>query len=342
MANDLNAFMATMVGSSAPVAPDEAQELARDLYGLEVTAARLTGERDENFKLSCRDGSQYVLKISNIAEDPAVTDLPIAALLHIERVDPGFPCPRLLRDRDGRTMARYEDRTGLTRTVRVLTYLQGKTLRSSARSRAQRTACGRVAARLGIALRPFAHPAAHRPLIWDLRNVGRTLALLEELPAFPHRDAVAVSVGRIEARIASPFERLRQQVVHNDLNDMNVLVEPAAETVIAGVIDFGDLAHTALIADVAIAAADLIKDEVSPHHSILDLAIAYHETTPLLPPELSMLNSLIAGRLLMDLVIPSWHRARNPHGTHYADLDPESVRARLELARELLSRDMTL
>jgi hydroxylysine kinase len=337
MASDLQEFMATMVAASAATPPETAEALARDLYGLEAVATRLTGERDENFKLSCPDGSQYVLKIANAAEDPAITDLPTAALLHIERVDPGFPCPRILRSRDQRTQVHYEDGSGVTRIARVLSYLAGKTLRSSVRSGIQRAACGRTAARLGLALRNFAHPAAKRPLIWDLRNVGRTLALLDELPGFPQRDGVAAVIMRIEARIAPHFEGLRQQVVHNDMNDMNVLVEPADETVIAGVIDFGDLAHTALIADVAIAAADQIADDASPRDSIRDFVIAYSETTPLLPAELAVLNSLIAGRLLMDVVIPSWHRVLNPTGTHYADFDAEFIRARLELASELLA-----
>jgi hydroxylysine kinase len=342
MASDLQEFMATMVVASAAVSSEEAQTLARELYGLEAVATRLTGERDENFKLSCPDGSQYVLKIANAAEDPAITDLPTAALLHIEHIDADFPCPRIMRSRDRSTQVHYEDASGLTRTARVLTYLAGKTLRSSVRSRNQRAACGRTAARLGLALRNFTHPAAGRPLIWDLRNVGQTRALLDELPGFPHREGFAAVIMQIEARIAPRFERLRQQVVHNDLNDMNILVEPADETVIAGIIDFGDLAHTALIADVAIAAADQIADDASAYDSIRDLVIAYHQTTPLLPAELALLNSLIAGRLLMDVVIPSWHRVMNPTGTHYADFDAEFIRARLELASGLLSREIAL
>jgi Ser/Thr protein kinase RdoA (MazF antagonist) len=160
---------------------------------------------------------------------------------------------------------------------------------------------------------------------------------LTELPGFPRREGVAAVITQIEGRIAPHFAGLRQQVVHNDMNNMNVLVEPADETAIAGVIDFGDLAHTALIADVAIAAADQIADDASPHDSIRDFVSAYHETTPLLPAELALLNSLIAGRLLMDVVIPSWHRVMNPAGTHYATFDAEFIRARLELASGLLA-----
>jgi hydroxylysine kinase len=321
---------------------DEARRLGRERYGLDATATRLTGERDENFKLSCPDGKQYVLKVASAAEEPAVTDLPTAALLHMERVDPGLPCPQVLRDRDGHTQSRYEDASGSQRTARILTYLQGKTLRSSARSRAQRAACGRMAARMGLALRTFTHPAAKRPLIWDLLHVGRTVGLLNELGDFPEKNTIAALVSAIDARVQAEFGHLRQQVIHNDLNDMNVLVDPDDEDVVVGVIDFGDLVHTALVADVAILAADQIATERDPGDSITDVVMAYHDTAPLLPQELAMLNPLIAGRILTDVLIPSWHRRRNPAGTHYADLDLEFIRARVRLAAEVLRSDVKL
>jgi hydroxylysine kinase len=340
---DLDAFMATMVASSTAVSTDEAERLAHDHYGLAATATRLTGERDENFRLSCTDGTQYVLKIASAAEDPTLTDLPTQALLHVERVDPDFPCPRVVRTLEGDTHFRYRDGDGgQERTGRILTFLPGKTLRSATRSRAQRLASGRIAAKLGIALRDFTHPAACRPLIWDLRNIGCTLSLLEELPDLMDREPIAALLERVHRLAALRFQRLRQQVIHNDLNDLNLLVDPADEAVIVGVIDFGDLVHTALIADVAIIAADQVRTGESLRDSIADIVMAYHETTPLLPSELVLLNPLIAGRILTDIVIPAWHRHRNPAGAHYSDLAPEVVRARVALASELLSTDMPL
>jgi hydroxylysine kinase len=336
-ASDLEAFMATMVAGRDAVPVGAAATLAREEYGLEVTATRLSGERDENFKLTDGEGRQYVLKIASAAEDPVITDLPTAALLHVERVDPELPCPRVLRNRAGLTQVRHGERT-----ARILTYLQGKTLRSAEHSAQQRATCGRLAARLGVALRSFTHPAAKRFLIWDLRHVGRTAELLGELQDFPSREVVVALLERINARLVSEFPQLRQQVIHNDLNDMNLLVDPRDEAAVTGVIDFGDLVHTALIADVAIVAADQIAVGQPPRDSIADIVMAYHDTTPLLPRELAMLNPLIAGRILTDVLIPSWHRRRNPTGTHYRDLDPAHVRECVQLAAELLSSDFRL
>jgi hydroxylysine kinase len=336
-ASDLDVFMATMVAAGDAVSETDAATLARDEYGLEVTATRLSGERDENFELTAADGRLYVLKIANAAEDPSITDLSTAALLHVELVDPTFPCPRVLRSLTELTQVQCYDRP-----ARILTYLQGKTLRSAERSAQQRAACGRLAARLGVALRSFIHPAQERFLIWDLRHVGRTITLLDELRDFPSRDVAVGLLERIDARIASEFPHLRQQVIHNDLNDMNLLVDPHDSATVVGVIDFGDLVHTALVADVAVIAADQIATGQAFRDSIRDIVMAYHDTTPLLPRELAMLHPLVAGRILADIVIESWHRRRNPSGTHYRDHDAAYVRERVLLAAELLSSDFRL
>lgn len=347
MANDVDAFMATMVMQSRPVPIERAVALVRERYGFETRAVRLTGERDENFKLSAPDGTEYVLKIANSAEEPAVTDLPTAALLHLEKIDPTFPCPRVVRERQGGTHVRFTDEAGDERTARILTYLPGRPLGTAARSQRRRAACGRIAARLTKALRNFEHPAAHRAIVWDVRHVAQVRRLLEQVPHFPCRQAAADLLRRIVPTVESQVPRLRQQFVHNDLNPLNVLVNPADEGQVTGIIDFGDITHTALIADVAVTAAELIPDDCRAKigralASILDVAIAYHESVPLLQQELVMLGPLVAARLVTNVVVQEWHLHHNPSGGHYAALDPDFIRARLEIAEELLLEEIDL
>src|SRR6266403_974058 len=57
MGGDVNTFMATMVAPSRPVPIERALALVRERYGFAPRAARLTGERDENFKLTTADGA---------------------------------------------------------------------------------------------------------------------------------------------------------------------------------------------------------------------------------------------------------------------------------------------
>lgn len=338
--------MATMVAQSRPVPIERAVALVRERYGLESRAARLTGERDENFKLTAQDGAEYVLKIANPAENPAVTDLGTTALRHVEKTDPAFPCPRVLREHNGGTHVRFVDESGVERTARVLTYLPGRLLGTAARSQRQRTACGRVGGRLTQALRSFEHPAAHRAIVWDVRHAGHMRRLLEQLPDFRYRSVTVDLLERIVPSIESRLLHLRHQVVHNDLNPLNILVEPTDEARVTGVIDFGDMTHTALIADVAVTAAELIPqdcaDPANARESVLDVATAYHECVPLTRQELTILGMLVAARLLMNVVVHEWHVHHNPSSSHYAPLGADFMCARLEIADRLLLEEIRL
>ena len=339
-----DAFLATMVAQPA-LSCARAAALARDDYGLEVHAERLTGERDENFRLTAPNGAQYVLKIANAAEDPAVSELLTAALRHVARADPALPCPRVVAARGGEAQVDIADEAGARRTARLLTYLPGVLLGATPHSAQQRRACGRSAARLSQALREFRHPAARRPLIWDLGQVVRVQRLLEELPQLPHRQAAADVLMQAVPVIEAQLPRLRRQVVHNDLNPLNILVAAGDATQVTGIIDFGDLTHTALVADVAIAAAELIPPQCTPGgggaaQAVHQLAVAYHESLPLLPEEWALLGTLVAARLVANVVVPAWHVQRNPAGGHYSASDPEVVAARLALAAQLLTEEL--
>ena len=342
----MNAFLDTMVAPLRPIAIERVLRLVREHYGFEPRATRLTGERDENFRLTVDDGAEYVLKIANPAENPDETDLQTEALLHLEKTDPALPCPRVLRDRTGGTHVRFVDEGSTERTARVLTFLPGQLLGASSRSTRQRAACGRIGARLALALSSFAHPAAKRTIVWDVRHTGQMRPLLEELTHFPYQAAARELLGRLVPRIESQLPRLRHQLVHGDLNPLNILVDPADVERVTGVIDFGDMTHTALIADVAVCAAELIPADcpapAQAHAAVLDVTRAYDSCLPLVKAELALLGTLVAARLLMTLVIHEWHVQRNPGSGHFTALDEDFMRTRLEIAGALLHEEIRL
>jgi hydroxylysine kinase len=346
MSAELDEFMATMVTPARPVPAEHAVALVRERYGIEASPTRLSGERDENFRLRAPHGAEYVLKIANPAEPADSSALPAAALLHIERVDPTFPCPRVIRDRENNARVQFIDQEGLGRTACLLTYLPGKLLGHCERSARQRSACGQLAGRLSRALAGFTHPAAHRAVVWDVRHTRYIQRLLGEVPALPCRAEAAALLLRIVPEIDAHLPRQRAQVVHNDMNPLNILVEPSDETRVSGVIDFGDITHTALIADLAVAAAELIpgtcRDAAEACESIRDVARAYHESVPLLAQELAMLGTLAAARLVMNVVVHEWHVHHNRANDHHAPLAADYISGRLAIAARLPREDLRL
>jgi Ser/Thr protein kinase RdoA (MazF antagonist) len=337
MRTELRELLSGMTAQAAPVSTRHAERLALDHYGIEAIAQRLTGERDENFQLQASDGAMYVLKIANPLEERTFLELLTAALLHVERADPTLPCPHVQRNLSGQSQTEVLDEAGTVRSARMLTWVAGKPLRMSQRSANQRRHCGAVAARLSLALRDFSHPASHRPIVWNLCHLPKMQELLQELPDFPRADLIAGFIAHFDAEITPRLATVRQQVTHNDLNDRNILVADGDDDRIAGLIDFGDTVHTALVADVAIMMAEQIREPHEIEPVVADLLAGYESVTPLLESEVAILRELIVARIVMSAVIPSWHRHRNPTNTHYARVTREFVGKRMLIAETLLA-----
>jgi hydroxylysine kinase len=317
------------------ISSTRAESLAREHFGIIAHAEKLTGERDENFWMRTEVGPGYVLKVANAAETPEVTDLQIAALLHVERVDPGLPCARVLRCKNGETQAHFVDQNGTHRTVVLYSFLPGKPLLHARRSSVQRAACGRLLARLGHALRNFEHPASHRALIWDLRQLPKLQGLLEGIPGLLEAEFIRGFLTDFAARLAPKLATLRTQFVHNDFNARNVIVDPEEESRVVGVIDFGDSVRTALAADVAVGAVGQLAAPETADESIREFVGAYCEVEPLGAEELAILPRLIAGRIVQNVVMTSWHRARDAGGAHFDGFDTAYFEWRVALAKRL-------
>ena len=310
---------------------EDAERIAFDRYRMHATVERLTGERDENFRIRSQHG-EFVLKVASPDEDLAVVDLALAAMRHVERVDPSFPSPRVRLDRAGLALTRVADGAGRERVARMLTWLPGMMLQSAPRTQALRAACGSTAARLALALRDFRHPAAARPMLWDLRQLARLRPMLDDLPGYSVASYIAEFLDAYEAATEPVFPRLRRQVLHNDMNLRNVLVDPADPRRIAGLIDFGDAVETALIADLAVAAStQLLQGSMAVRADIMDTVNAYRATLPLHEDEMKVLNWLIAGRLVSGLVIPPWHQAKHPSSGHFVRKSEADIAERIRI-----------
>lgn len=340
MPDQADALLAHMIVDPIGVTDQQAVALAREHYGIAARLLRLTGERDGNFKLTTPEGAEYVLKVANERESPSATELQTAALLHLERVDPTMPCPRVVRTRDGAGSIRLRDAKGAQRSAHIQSYLPGRVLADVVPSHAQREACGRLAGRLARALGTFRHPGAHRQIIWDLRNVRWLSGILEEMPALPWRslarEFLAAAVPRVETSLAGA----REQVVHNDLNRRNVLVDPTEKARITGVIDFGDLVHTAVIADAAVGCAESIpadsSDVACAQECVAAFLRGYEECMPLSERERGKIMTLVAARLCTNVLVNEWYVRNNPLSRHTSAQAPLLLCRQVEFALKIL------
>jgi len=325
----LSPIFASMVVPADDVTVAEAVAVARAHWRIEATAKLLTGERDRNFHLVAADGREFVLKFANPAEPAGVTDLQVKALLHVAETDPGMVVPRIVRLPGGAVEAVVARPAGPAR-VRLLSWVAGIPLRHAPRSAAQRENCGRVLARLGLALERFAHPHDGYELIWDL---NRSLYLREVLGALEDdgaQAAVAAVLDAFEAEAVPALRGLRHQVLYNDMNHGNTIVDPDHPERVVGIIDFGDIARTAVAIDVAVGATTAMAPDMGVAEGVARFVRGFHAVRPLLRAEAELVPLLAAVRVAMSTVLQAWHRRTHVDNPHYPRMSGEEMARRLE------------
>ncbi len=307
----------------------EAAELGGRYFDVDADdVVNLGSERDQTFLLTTGSAPTAVLKISNAAENPATLDMEALVIRHIARVDPSLPVARPLAhvgslDPDDPRSYRLQVRgVRSDHWVRAYPVMPGR-MRSDPSTLSDRAviAWGETVARLAKAMRGFSHPSAYRSLPWDLKSVPMTRGMVPSIRNPEWRAAVERTLDRYDATIAPRWESLRAQVVHGDLTVDNALVDN--EGFITGIIDFGDMSHTAIITDLASVIDSLVLDRAPDEafrvaRLLLD---GYQRITPLEPDELRLMSDAWAARAAAGIAIASWRSAKGLEDPEFAERD---------------------
>lgn len=313
---------------------DEARKLLADVYGIEGTLSALESERDQNFKVETPAGA-HIFKIVNAAEPVAESDFQTALLQHINRHAPDLPVPALLPTLKGEALGTAVTDSGASHRLRLVSWIDGTPLAQVPRSEAAMRSLGELLGRFNDALRGFMHPGAVRALDWDLRLAGKSRLRLDMIEDAGDRALALRFIERFETVVLPRLSRVRGGVIHNDANDWNVLVDPADQTKIRGLIDFGDALYSALVCEVAIAGAYGALDCEDPLGAIGALAAGFHAHHPLQEDEIDLLFDLVAMRLVTSVTISASRRAEVVDNPYLAI----SERSAWELLRRLGAMD---
>ncbi len=314
--------------------PVQAEEAARELYGLKGELRELPSERDQNFYLRTGTGQEYVLKVANSTEQEDVLDFQNKAMAHLRaKAGERSVCPRVIPDRQGREISRWE-RDGVSHFVRLLPYLPGRPLALvRPHGRELLTGLGRFYGRLDQALEDFDHPALHREFHWDLARAGEVVERhLPEIQEPEGRGLVEDFLAGYRERTLPLVGELPRQAIHNDGNDYNIIVAPKDRwsLEVSGVIDFGDMVFSHRVNDLAITCAYAMLGKKDPLGAASWIVGGYHRARPLSRAELAALFDLICMRLCASVC----------HSAHQARLNPDNDYLRIseQQAWELLAK----
>jgi hydroxylysine kinase len=283
-------------------------------WGISGSSDGLPGERSHNSLVTTNDPArtQFVLQVQSRTELPAAIELQTNAMLHIERVAPHLPVSRVVPTIEGAPLARVaiDDSIHLARLV---TYLPGITFDPDEPLRPEAyVEIGALLGDLGAALASFEHQVLDHFMPWDIGN-----GLLVDPAA---RGGISVgsaqALSEVDARlvaVTNTLARLRQQTIHNDGHAGNLLRANPTSDVVTGVIDFGDIARTAIAADVAIAAESFAPDHADPGAVTALLVAGYHRHHPLTDDEISAMPELVLARLALSVLLVEVQIRESPH-----------------------------
>lgn len=315
---------------------EEVTELAARHFELRGEIDLLYSERDQNFRLREDNGDTWTLKIASVEEDPAIIDCQIETMAHILAVDPALPVPRVRLSVDGAPTVTIAGADGASHIFYALSYLPGQLLDEAPVTTEALSAQGAIVARLGRAMRGLYHPApAGRELLWDVRLLPRFLAHADKFPE-PERQRQAR--GIIEHFAADTLPRmkaLRSQLVHADINEANMIVDPENPARVTGIIDFGDIIHGTLVQDVATIAAERPFGDMAPLDGIAEVVRGYNAVTRLEPEEADILYDVIVSRLLLTPLINAWRAAETPDQPGYMHTWTDSVFRTMDALQEV-------
>lgn len=292
---------------------EEAEGLARSLFGISAEAIPLPSERDQNVRLDTTGGPAFVLKIANAAETRDVLEAQNAVMSHLAAREPSLGVPQVQATLTGETIATAASREGTTHFIRLLSYVPGHLFVDAAPHPPELLeSLGIFLGRLDRAMQGFTHPALKRDLEWDLRHassvVKQNLACVED----PDRRALIERIHRrFHAEVEPHLPQLRMGVIHNDANDYNLLVTGLSGSApeVIGIVDFGDLVESCTLFELAIALAYAILDSPDPVSAGMEVVRGYHRVWPLDEREVELLTGLMTMRLCTSVVLAA---ARKP------------------------------
>jgi 4-aminobutyrate aminotransferase-like enzyme/Ser/Thr protein kinase RdoA (MazF antagonist) len=224
--------------------------------------------------------------------------------------------PQIIVNVEGHYLSEYLDGNDQSRPVRLLTWLPGRVWSDvNPINDALLSSLGDKAGSLTISLQSFKHPYAEKYFEWD---IAQSLWVEDYIHHFSddQQEIAKYFINRFKTSKSS-YDQLSKSIVHNDVNDNNVIVSDALiNPEVISIIDYGDAIHTQVINDVAITCAYAMMGFNDPLAVCLPIVKAYHAHNNLSEEDLSHLYNGIAMRLLLSVTKSAINKINFPENKY--------------------------
>ncbi|MEM7676948.1 MAG: aminotransferase class III-fold pyridoxal phosphate-dependent enzyme, partial [Myxococcota bacterium] len=272
----------------------------------------LPGEVDLNFIVHTADGPS-VLKVHRAETNFQQVDLQVRALAHL--ADKNVPVPRVCPTLDNKPIGQLEAPSGKIHLAWRTTFLPGR-LYAEVRPHSLHLVrdLGTTIGRLHRELSSFEHLELDRELKWDIRRALWIRPHLTAITKTSDRLRLDRILNTFETECTGPLATLPTAVIHNDVNDHNILVDETdpLSLRIGGIIDFGDMIRAPSVCDLAIAGAYAVLGQNRPFDALSALVEGYHREQRLTESELALFYPLLLTRLAVSVTNAAMMKQKQP------------------------------
>ncbi|XP_020298159.1 hydroxylysine kinase [Pseudomyrmex gracilis] len=313
-----------------PMTEETVVTLLERLYGMRATSVReINAYDDRNYHVFCEEThvnphvinpekTGYVFKVINSLDSrkTGVIEAQNEMMIFLNQRD--ICCPLPVKNMNGayfslenlkseNTMEKY--------AVKLLIYRPGELLHSMKITANLLRKVGTYTARIDKILMGFDHPAYddHKTL-WMLTSAPRIQQFTYALKSSLDKQLVHDVLVSFERDVLPITDQLEQGIIHGDLNEHNIIVNPGGEDIVA-VIDFGDTHRTCLIFELAIVLCYMILQaaDVAMGRHVVE---GYEEIRKLSATERKILKISVCARMCQSLVMGAYSHLHDPENNY--------------------------
>ena len=288
-------------------------------YGLFCSIEELPGERDLNFLIRQKSGVSLVLKISNSCETFEFMNIQNEALKLVSKRINNGKVPKVLLNIDGNALSFVKSSRGTSHLMRIVHYVKGVPMAEySPHTKNFLKSLGKMCGTVTDALKEISVTPLKRNLLWEIHNVKNILnEYITCIKDQELKECVKLSLKNYCDLIFPLEKKLRRGWIHNDFNDYNILVTSnLSESYNFGLIDFGDMTHSYLVADPAVACAYLMLDKPDPLDAAFHFIEGYNRYLKFQESEIEILFPMILMRLCLSVTIGAFQQQKDPENKY--------------------------
>lgn len=264
--------------------------LLEDHYGIKANKINpLQGYSTSVYHIRTGNSS-YILKKYRIKDDEAAfiqSETAVMLALQILK-EYNFPCPIAHKEKGFETVIRPH-------IYRLLTFVEGHFFAEVKHTKELLFSFGKCLGEMDRHLLSIKDQTIKGKVSrWDIKYFKINYTYLTYIDNAKDRSLVDYFFMQFDEHVGPIQHEFRQSIIHGDANDWNVLTDKGE---VSGIIDFGDMAYSWLINDLAIGLAYAMMQKEDPIENACHVIKGYSNVLSLTELEIGALYYLIAARL---------------------------------------------